>query len=307
MKDIDSTVQQALLQKYEKQFYFMLFGCGGVMFRRYFMPIFCKGSETVVDRLITANLIKKQAIGRNSVFVLKYAVFKHFNIPNKSIRVTVPMLFHSATVCEMVLDKKCYFHNIDRIDKFISLSNLAYYSPLNSYYILNRIYNYLQNKGETNLHALEWSKTRLWNKIKYIKGCGKGKKVKFPTSSQKYDDLLVLRSNGVYVVDVSADGSTIILNMAIFATTKKSTNIANTIIRTENALADMFGEVNIKIIFDIYSVSAKNPYTEKAVMKKLLSVKGNESKADYYSNNINFRWLPRAVLCFSGIDTRKWL
>lgn len=107
-------------------------------------------------------------------------------------------------------------------------------------------------------------------------------------------------NNGVSYVD-----DTLIFQMALFANNKDSDKISEIIHRTEVALADMMGGLNIKFIFDIYSLSPKNSATENKVLRNLLSIKGNEQKEEFYKNNITYHWYNRKNTLFSGVDLDK--
>ena len=93
--------------------------------------------------------------------------------------------------------------------------------------------------------------------------------------------------------------------MVLFATNKSSDKIAKTIRKTEIALNDMFSDINIKYIFDIYSLTERFENIEKRVLKNLANE--NELKEEYYRDIITYHWYNCKNKLFSAIDLDKWL
>lgn len=306
MNVIQTRIQSELLRTYHKQLYIALFGCGGVIFRTHFAKLIGKNASYILNAMIEHKLIKQQKIGRNFVIILRHSVFKQFHLDNKSVRITVKMLLHNALWCEMLLHK----YNADEIDKIVTrlnMSNFSYFQPHHSRDILNRTYTFLYHRGESNLSTLQWSIDELDRKIAYIKSSTKGRKEKLNRQGVKSDDLLTLRSNDVYVESASFNDDRICLHFAVFGINKNADKLSEIITKTEKAVEDIFSDINIKNIFDIYSLSDRNEHTEKKLHRNLLAIKGNELKEDYYRENIFFHWYNCKNRLFSGIDIGKWV
>ena len=310
MSEIQSKLQNELFNEHYRLFKILVYGCGGIMFRQHFVKLMNGGSDTkcldTIKLMEDFKLIKQQRIGKNYVVVAKYATFCKFDLDSKIARQSSARVFHSALLCEMLLHTY-EPEEIEKIDRLLSLSNFFYFLPRNSYRILSRIYNYLYERGFTNLDTLEWSMKQLDIKTTFIETSGRGRCETLPEQDIEVIDLLMLRNLDMYVKSVSSDGDSIKLNMALFATNMNADKIARTIRKTETALSDMFGEISIKYRIDIYSLSERIEGVEKRTMKNLLSAKGNELKEDFYSSIITYHWYNRKTALFSGIDIEKWL
>ena len=310
MSEIQSKLQNELFNEHYRLFKILVYGCGGIMFRQHFVKLMNGGSDTkcldTIKLMEDFKLIKQQRIGKNYVVVAKYATFCKFDLDSKIARQSSARLFDSALLCEMLLHTY-EPEEIEKIDRLLSLSNFFYFLPRNSYRILSRIYNYLYERGFTNLDTLEWSMKQLDINTTFIETIGRGRCETLPEQDFEVIDLLMLRNLDMYVKSVSSDGDSIKLNMALFATNMNADKIARTIRKTETALSDMFGEISIKYRIDIYSLSERIEGVEKRTMKNLLSAKGNELKEDFYSSIITYHWYNRKTALFSGIDIEKWL
>ena len=307
MNDIEINLQNEIFNKYYKLFYLITFGCGGVIFRQHFIKFLGKSISScneIIKKMEEVKLIRHYKLGRNTILIVKYATLCKFDLENKSIKLTSARLLHSALFCEMLLHTY-NSEDIDKIDKLLKSSNFSYFIPRNSYRILSRIYSYLTYKGCENLNSLEWAMLQLDKKTTFIETCWKGRCENIQQDIVEIDDLLTLRNNDVYVKSVSSDGNTIKLNMVLFATNKSSDKIARTIRKTEIALNDMFSDINIKYIFDIYSLTEKFENIEKRVLKNLANE--NELKEEYYKEIITYHWYDCKNKLFSAIDLDKWL
>lgn len=310
MNDIQIKLQNELFNEYYRLFKILIYGCGGVMFRQHFVKLMNGSSETkcldTIKLMEDFSLIKQQRIGKNYVVVARYAAFCKFDLDGRTPRLTSGRVFHSALLCEMLF-RTYEPEEIEKIDRLLSLSNFFYFSPRNSYRILSRIYNYLYERGFTNLDTLIWSMKQLDIKTTFIETSGRGRYECLPKQDIEVIDLLMLRNLDMYVKSVSSDGDSIKLNLALFATNMNAEKIARTIRKTETALADMFGEISIKYRIDIYSLSERIEGIEKRTMRNLLSAKGNELKEDFYNSIITYHWYDRKNALFSGIDIEKWV
>ena len=194
-----------------------------------------------------------------------------------------------------------------KIQSRLTMSNFSYFQPHHSRDILNRIYTFLNQHGESNLSTLQWSIDQLDKRIDFIKSSSKGRKEQLITHGIKCVDLLTLRCNDVYVDSVNYINGQICLHFAVFGTNKNADKLSEIITKTEKAVEDIFDDINIKNIFDIYSLSERNEHTEKKLHSNLLSTKGNELKEEYYRQNVYFHWYNCKNRLFSGIDIGKWV
>lgn len=309
MNEFRSKMQNEILMQFRGVLYTVAFGCGGVIFRQHFIKLLgygeSKGGE-IIRYMEDFKLIKHRKLGRNYLLILQHATLSYLGIGNKNVIVSAKRVVHSATLCEMLL----HLYNPEderKIHKLLTMSNFPYFIPRNSYNILYRIYNFLSNKGVSELDTLAWNMQELDKKIKCIEQSKIGEKEQMPEKIVKADDLLILRNNDMFVKSVSYVDDTLIFHMALFANNKDSDKISEIIHRTEVALADMMGGLNIKYVFDIYSLSPKNAAAENKVLRNLLSINGNEQKEEFYKNNITYHWYNRKNTLFSGIDLDKWL
>lgn len=301
---MEKFIQEELLKRNNKLFFIILYGCGGVIFLKHFYHLLGHRDTSLLQKMIDSKLIKIKRVGKNQVVILKYAVFCHFNLPNKSIKFTDNRLLHSALFCEMML----HTFNSDelvKIEQLLNQSNFAFFHPRNSYYILNRIYSFLSSKNEGDLTALKYSLKELNEKICFIESSTKGRKNKLPEKTVKTDDLLTLKSNDIYVKGADYKEGTIRLHVAVLATDKTADKIIRAIIKAETALNDMLSGINIKLYFDIYSLEEKSSKIENKVYT--IIIRQQPLKEDSYKETIRFHWYNCKNRLFSGIDINKWL
>ena len=304
MNEIDRFIQEELLSRNKKLFFIILYGCGGVVFLKHFYDILGHKNTFLLQKFIDYKLIKLKRVGKNQVVILKYAVFCYFNLENKTIKFTSNRLLHSALLCELIIHT--YIHcDKGEVEKLLLQSNFCYFSPRNSFNILNRIYTFLSNKKEGDLTVLYWSLKELEEKIKFIETSSKGRKDKLPKKIYKTDDLLTLKSNDIYIKNIDYKAGSIRLYVAIFATDKTSDKITQAILKAETALTDMLTGININIFYDIYSLNERSKKLENKVYTNLIT--GDERKHEKYKENVKYHWYNSKNSLLSGIDINKWL
>ena len=306
MNEIQEKIQGDLMKRYHRQLYVVLLGGGGVIFRSHFMKLLGEDAEYVLKMMINHNIVKQKRVGRNFVIVLKHAVYCHYQFPNKNAKLTSKRLLHSALLFEMLI-RNYGADGIIKMEKLLCMSNLPYYSLHNSLDILTRIYSFLTYKGEEDLSSLKWSIDRISKKIEFMKQSTKGRKGTLERIETRFEDLLTLRSNSVYTLYASDNGGTLELHFGVFAINKTADKISEAITKAENVVGDLFGGINIKCVFGVYSLCERSARTEQKVFSNLMLLKGNELKGDYYKENVRFYWYNCKNRLFSGIDINKWL
>lgn len=306
MNEIQEKIQGDLMKRYHRQLYVVLLGGGGVIFRSHFMKLLGEDAEYVLKMMINHNIVKQKRVGRNFVIVLKHAVYCHYQFPNKNAKLTSKRLLHSALLFEMLI-RTYEADGIVKMEKLICMSNLPYYHLDNSLNILTRIYSYLTYRGDEDLSTLKWSIDRTSKKIEFMKQSTKGRKGTLERIETRFEDLLTLRSNGVYTMYASNKDDALELHFGIFAINKGADKITEAITKAEKVVHDVFGGISIKCVFNVYSLCEKSERTEKKVLNNLMFLKGNELKEEYYKENIRFYWYDCKNRLFSGIDVEKWL
>lgn len=306
MNDIQLKIQGDLMKRYHRQLYVVLLGGGGVIFRSHFMKLLGDDAEYVLKMMIDHNIVKQKRIGKNFVIVLKHAVYCRYQFPNKNAKLTSKRLLHSALLFEMLI-RTYEADGIIKMEKLLCMSNLPYYTLDNSLNILTRIYSYLTYKGDEDLATLKWSIDRTSKKIEFMKQSTKGRKGTLERIETRFEDLLTLRSNDIYTLYASNTDNSLELYLGIFAINKGADKISEAITKAEKVVDDLFGGINIKCVFNVYSLCERSERTEKKVHSNLMFLKGNELKEDYYKENIHFFWYNCKNRLFSGIDIDKWL
>ena len=306
MNEIQEKIQGDLMKRYHKQLYVVLLGGGGVIFRSHFMKLLGDDSEYVLKMMIDHNIVKQKRVGKNYVIVLKHAVYCHYQYTNKNAKLTSKRLLHSALLFEMLIHTYGA-DGIIKMEKLLCMSNLPYYTLDNSLNILTRIYSYLTYRGDEDLATLKWSIDRTSKKIDFMKQSTKGRKWTLERIETRFEDLLTLRSNGVYTLYASNKDDALELHFGIFSINKGADKIAEAITKAEKVVDDVFGGINIKCVFNVYSLCEKSERTEKKVLNNLMFLKGNEIKEEYYKENIRFYWYDCKNRLLSGIDVEKWL
>ncbi len=306
MNELQEKIQGELMKRYQRQLSMVLFGGGGVIFRTHFKALLGDNAEYALKLMIEHNIVKQKRVGKNYVVILKHAVYCRYQLPDKNAKLTTKRLLHSALVFEMLIRTYGADH-ILKMEKLLCLSNISYYSLDKSLNILTRLYSFLNYKGEEDLSTLKWSIGRTSKKIELMKQSRKGQKGMLPRIETKFEDLLTLRSNGVYTLYASNKESGLELHFGIFAINKGADQISEAITKAEKIADYLFGGIKIKYVFHIYSLLEKSERTEKKVLNNLLFLKGNELKEDYYRENIRFYWYDCKNKFFSGIDIDKWL
>ena len=306
MNDIQLKIQGDLMKRYHRQLYVVLLGGGGVIFRSQFIKLLGYDSEYVLKMMINHNIVKQKRVGKNFVIVLKHAVYCRYQYPNKNSKLTSKCLLHSALLFEMLI-RTYEADGIIKMEKLLCMSNLPYYTLDNSLNILTRIYSYLTYRGDEDLATLKWSIDRTSKKIEFMKQSTKGRKGTLERLETRFEDLLTLRSSGVYVLYASNKDDALELHFGIFAINKGADKITEAITKAEKVVDDLFGGINIKCVFNVYSLCERSERTEKKVHSNLMFLKGNGLKGDYYKKNIHFFWYNCKNRLFSGIDIDKWL
>ena len=155
--------------------------------------------------------------------------------------------------------------------------------------------------------TLKWSIDRTSKKIEFMKQSTKGRKGTLERIETRFEDLLTLRSNGVYTLYASNRDDALELHFGIFAIGKGADKITEAITKAEKVVDEVFGGININCVFNVYSLCERSERTEKKVHSNLMFLKGNELKEDYYKENVRFFWYNCKNRLFSGIDIDKWL
>ena len=306
MNEIQEKIQGDLMKRYHRQLYVVLLGGGGVIFRSHFMKLLGDDSEYVLKMMIDHNIVKQKRVGKNYVIVLKHAVYSRYQCPNKNAKLTSKRLLHSALLFEMLI-RTYGADGIIKMEKLLYMSNLPYYSLHNSLDILTRIYSFLTYKGEGDLSSLKWSIDRTSKKIEFLKQSTKGRKGTLERIETRFEDLLTLRSNSVYTLYASNTDNGLELHFGIFAINKTADKISEAITKSERTVSDLFGGIDIKCVFNVYSLCERSARTENKVLNNLMFLKGNELKGDYYKENVRFFWYNCKNRLFSSIDIDKWL
>ena len=270
------------------------------------MKLLGDDAEYVLKMMIDHNIVKQKRVGKNFVIVLKHAVYCRYQYQNKNAKLTSKRLLHSALLFEMLI-RTYGADGIIKMEKLLCMSNLPYYTLDNSLNILTRIYSYLVYKGEEDLATLKWSIDRTSKKIEFMKQSTKGRKGTLERIETRFEDLLTLRSSGVYVLYASNKDDALELHFGIFAINKGAAKITEAITKAEKVVDEVFGSINIKCVFNVYSLCERSERTEKKVHSNLMFLKGNELKGDYYKENVHFFWYNCKNRLFSGIDIDKWL
>lgn len=306
----NSTLEQArneLIKKNFKLFSIILYGCGGVLFQSQFFDILGRKNVRLLEDFKECNLIRVKKVGKNNIIILKHAVFCYFNLPNKSVRLTANRLLHSALVCEILflLNGK---GNIDAMFNSLRYGNLSYFRPEYTVKLLEITYSHFRNLyTEDELSTFAWAIARHREKTDFLKGSEKGRKDKLPAPTIPYTDLLTLRNNGVYLREADSQGKVLRLRMMILATGKDAAQIAELVRKTEQSLADTFGNMEINYSFEIFSLAERSEGAEQRIFKNLLTFPENAGKEDFYKNILTFHWFDCKNRLFSGIDIEKWL
>ncbi|MBR3954582.1 MAG: hypothetical protein IKJ63_03810 [Clostridia bacterium] len=306
MNEIQEKIQGDLMKRYHRQLYLVLLGGGGVIFRCHFMKLLGDDSEYVLRMMIDHNIVKQKRVGKNFVIVLKHTVYCRYQFPNKNAKLTSKRLLHSALLFEMLI-RTYGADGIIKMEKLLCMSNLPYYALDNSLNILTRIYSYLTYRGDEDLATLKWSIDRTSKKIEFMKQSTKGRKGTLERIETRFEDLLTLRSKGVYTLYASNKDDALELHFGIFAIGKGADKITEAITKAEKVVDDVFGGINIKCVFNVYSLCEKSERTEKKALSNLMFLKGNELKEEYYKENIRFYWYDCKNRLLSGIDVAKWL
>jgi len=308
MDDITKILQKELLKKYDNIFRTLIFMCGGVMFQTHFYQLLGRKDAGLLQKMIENKLVKIKRIGKNQVVIAKYAAYCHYNLDNKNSKVTGNRLLHSALICEMILHTYKMPFNAER---FLQQSNFSYFKPRCSFDLLNSVYTYCSDKREYDLTSLSYALKELEEKVMFIECSKKGRKDKLEQRAYKGDDLLTLKSNDVFIKEItySANVDTgkneFKILLSIFAIGKATDKIAGAIKKAEVAFVDMLHGIDTSLCFDIYSLTDRKATVESAIYSAL--IKGNPLQEDYYKNNINFHWYACKNRLFSGIDIEKWL
>ena len=306
MNEIQEKIQGDLMKRYHKQLYVVLLGGGGVIFRVHFMKLLGEDADYVLKMMIEHNIVKQKRIGKNYVVILKHAVYCRYQLSNKNAKLTSKRLLHSALLFEMLI-RTYGADQIIKMEKLLCMSNLPYYHLDNSLNILTRIYSYLTYKGDEDLATLKWSIDRTSKKIEFMKQSTKGRKGTLERIEMRFEDLLTLRSKGVYTLYASNKDDALELHFGIFAIGKGADKITEAITKAEKVVDEVFGGISIKCVFNVYSLCERSERTEKKVLSNLMFLKGNELKGDYYKENVHFFWYNCKNRLFSGIDIDKWM
>ena len=306
MNDINKYVQEELIKRYQSVFYIALFGCGGVIYRKHLLALLGRKNATILKRLEENSLIKQRKIGQSSIIILKHAVFRYFGLEGKAVRLSANKLLHSALFGEMLLETYSA-EDIRKMEQMLKRSNFACYTPRNNYYILNRIYSFLEKRSEGDLDALRWAVEQMAKKIRFMEESHIGRREQLPKASVETDDLMTLQQNGIYIRDVDYIDGILHLYMALFITNKTAEQIVSAITRTETAIADIFGDTKLYCHFDMYSLGEKAERKENRVLYTLLHRNGNEWKEAYYTDCLTYHWHNCKKSLLSGIDMYRWL
>lgn len=299
MNKINEIIREKLIIDNYSLFYIMLYGCGGIMFQCHFYDILGKRDTSLLQRLIDYRLVKVKRIGKNHIIVMKYAVFCYFGLENKSIKLTAHRLLHSAQFGEMVRHA-----TPDKTERMLKASNFAYFSPRNSYYILNRVDTFLSERGIGDLTSLQAHKERLKQKIRFIEQSRIGNKDYLDNTLVKGDDLLTLKCNEGYIKSVDYCDK-LQVKVCLFATGKTADKIVRALTKAEEAIGAMFYGIDTEIYYEICSLSAKSETLEAKVIKAM--DKRGGFRMTSYSESIKFHWYDVKQKLFSGIDIDKWL
>ena len=305
MDKIDNLLKEELLKQNNKILFIIIYGCGGVIFLRHFYELTGKQDKKLLQRMIDAKLFKTNRLGKSQIVIAKYAVYQYFGLDNKTIKLTSKRMLHSALVAEMLVHT--YGSDLNRIERVLRAGNLLYFSPRNSLYFLNRIYNFMELKKSCSLAVLEGSIKEHEKKVNFFEGSRKGKKEKLEKSKFNSEDLFTLRSKGIYMRYADYKGDTLRIYVAYLVSGKGVNKIAEAINKSEKALEEILDGINIRIYFDIYSLNEKSTLIESKVKESLLKIKSNALKEDYYNDVITFHWYNSRKTLFSGIDIDKWL
>lgn len=306
MNDIQLKIQGDLMKRYHRQLHLVLYGGGGVIFRYHFKALLGDDADYALKMMIEHNIVKQKRIGRNYVVILKHAVYCRYQYPNKNAKLTSKRLLHSALLFEMLI-RTHGADSLSTMEQLMASSNLPYYIMDNSLNILTRTYSYLIHKGDEDLASLKWSIDRTSKKIEVIKNSRIVRQGQLERIETRFEDLLTLRSNGIYTMYVSDTDKGLEIHFAIFAIDKGADKITEAITKAENVVGDLFGGINIKCVFGVYSLCERSARTEQKVFSNLMFLKGNELKGDYYKENVRFYWYNCKNRLFSGIDINKWL
>lgn len=307
MKNVLNYTQRLLFKHYNKIFFIILYGCGGVIFQKHLYELIGKRDNNLLKEMVDNRLVRINRLGKNNVIILKYAVFRLFNLPNKCVRLTTSKLIRSATVCELLLNTFSS-GEVENMEKFIRSSNIPYFRPEFDYELLQVIREHFEPQyTASKLSTLDWAIKHHKEKADFIKASQKGRKEKMPEKTIKYDDFIILRNNDVYIKQVDSHGKIFRIAMVIFATNKKADKISDLILKTETALIDTFGDMEFVPTYEILSLNEKMETTEKKVFRNLTRLPENTMKEDYFKKVVIFRWYGSKNKLFSGIDIDKWL
>ena len=307
-KGLKNRIKRKLLQDNIKLFSIILYGCGGAIFQSHLFKIIGRRNDRLLTDLQECNLVRIKKVGKNNVILLKHAVFSHFGLQNKSVRLSGQRLINSSAMIESLI-RTYGSGNIDAIETAVRCTNYGYFAPERTAQMLEVIYDYftpLYTRDE--LSTLAWAVERHNEKLAFIKASEKGRRNKLPASSVPYTDLYALRNSGVFIKgDMDAHGKTLRLNLAILTTGKSAAQIAALIHKAELALSDTFGEIALTYTFELLNLADRSEGTEARIFKNLLTFQGNAGKEDFYKKIVIFRWFNCKNRLFSGIDIEKWL
>lgn len=203
MKNVLNYAQRLLFKQNNKLFFIILYGCGGVIFQRHLYGLMGKRDNKLLKEMVDNRLVRIKRVGKNNVIILKYAVFRLFNLPNKCVRLTTNKLIRSATVCEMLLHTFSS-GDVENMEKYIRSSNIPYFRPEFDYELLQVIREHFEPQyTASELSTLDWAIKHHKEKADFIKNSQKGRKEKMPERTIKYDDFIILRNNDSYTMSTT--------------------------------------------------------------------------------------------------------
>lgn len=307
MKNVLNYAQRLLFKQNNKLFFIILYGCGGAIFQKHFYELIGKRDNKLLKDMADNRLVRIKRVGKNNVVILKYAVFRLFNLPNKCVRLTASKLVRSTTVCELLLNTFSS-GEVENMEKYIRGSNILYFRPEFDYQLLNVIYDHFEPQyTKSELSTLAWAVKHHKEKADFIKRSQKGRKETMPERAVKYDDFITLRNNDVYIKYVDSHGKILRIAMVIFATNRNADKISDLILKTETALIDTFGAMELAPTYEVLSLNERAEATEKKVFRNLVKLPENATREDYFKKVVIFKWYGCKNKLFSGIDIDKWL
>ena len=152
MNEIIKKIIIETLEKHDTVLRLLIYGFGGVCFKKQFKEIAGEKDDSFINFLIEHNFIKKVKLNKNTLLVARYKLYSHYGLNNKSSVISGKRILHSSLYAEYLI--RCHGSDERYIKKHLHAGTISFYSPEDALNLLTRVSIHANNHGHNTEYLI---------------------------------------------------------------------------------------------------------------------------------------------------------